>query len=125
MVSDKPEDGVRKVRTLGGAKKFGKPIGSRIDSGTSQELSSTSQVGSPEGSSSGGVVRRDASSPGQASMVRLRSLRRQVIIAKKLGNTSLLETLRKDFALELDEYRNATSDKRLSTAMSRILATVR
>ena len=125
MPTGQPDDGSRKVRTLGGAKKFGKPIGSTIDADDQNGLLHTSQVGSPEGSSSGGVVRRSASSPGQASMVRLRSLRRQVIVAKKLGNEGLLKTLRKDFALELDEYRNATSNKRLSTTMGRILSSVR
>lgn len=120
-----PEDGSRKVRTLGGAKKFGKPIGSTIDRAEEKSLLQTSKIGSPEGSASGGVVRRGDTSPGQASMIRLRSLRRQIIVAKKLGNNSHLTDLRKDFALELDEYRNATSNKRLSTTMSRIMSSVR
>lgn len=125
MPTGKPEEGYRKVRTLGGAKKFGKPIGSTIDPSDDPSLLQTSKVGSPTGSASGGVVRRADESPGQASMIRLRSLRRQIIIAKKLGNSDRLKDLRKDFALELDEYRNATSNKRLSTTMSRILSSVR
>lgn len=114
----------RKVRTLGGAKKFGMPIGSTITPGNSA-LSKTSQVGSPEGSASGGVVRRADTSPGQASMIRLRSLRRQVLVARKLGNTSRMKQLLGDFAREMDEYRNATSNQRMSTALSRIMSSVR
>jgi hypothetical protein len=120
-----PEKGERRVRTLGGAKKFGMPIGSTIDPEEHKNLQVTSQVGSPEGSSSGGVVQRSEESPGQASMVRLRSLRRQVIVAQKLGNVEALESLRKDFALELDEYRQSATNARLSTTMSRLLSTVR
>lgn len=115
----------RKVRTLGGAKKFGKPIGSTIVPGSNPELAQTSQVGSPEGSASGGVVRRADTSPGQASMIRLRSLRRQVLVARKLGNTSRMKELLADFAREMDEYRNATSNQRMSTALSRIMSSVR
>jgi len=115
----------RKVRTLGGAKKFGMPIGSTITPGTDPDLSKTSQVGSPVGSASGGVVRRADTSPGQASMIRLRSLRRQILVARKLGNTSRMKELLGDFAREMDEYRNATSTQRMSTALSRIMSSVR
>ncbi len=115
----------RKVRTLGGAKKFGRPIGSVITPGSDPDLLNTSQVGSPVGSASGGVVRRADTSPGQASMIRLRSLRRQILVAKRLGNESQMKKLLADFAREMDEYRNATSNGRMSTALSRIMSSVR
>lgn len=114
----------RKVRTLGGAKKFGRPIGSVIDR-KAEGLLSTSQVGSPEGSSSGGVVRRADTSPGQASMIRLRSLRRQILVARRLGNDSRADDLQGDFAREMDEYRASADNKRMSTTLSRVLAGVR